>query len=99
LCLVVVVVFAVHIRFRGAARAEVWETGGEPASAEWFGRRSIGDCGDCGAAAFIYGGTCLIRTYTCSLTSAAEASWKFSLGSWSVTVGASRHRSTDLICI
>eukprot|EP01047_Picozoa_sp_COSAG01_P034827 COSAG01_NODE_2636_length_7330_cov_3.975384_3_plen_120_part_00 len=33
--------------------AEVHETGGEPASAEWFGRQVIGDCGDCGMAALI----------------------------------------------
>ena len=43
---------------------------------------------------------CKIRTSTCSLTSAAKSLWEFGLaGSWSVTVSASRHRSTDLICM
>eukprot|EP01047_Picozoa_sp_COSAG01_P043805 COSAG01_NODE_3914_length_5542_cov_47.046298_3_plen_75_part_00 len=43
---------------------------------------------------------CKIRTSTYSLTSAAKSLWEFGLaGSWSVTVSASRHRSTDLICM
>ena len=74
---------------------------GSPHRRSGLGQQVIGDCWDCGdcvrrrrsALAFF-----IIRTYTCSLPSAAEALWKFGLaGSRSVTVSASRHRSTDLI--
>jgi hypothetical protein len=85
----------------GVQHAEVQETGGEPASAEWFGRRIIGNCG---AAVWQRSSLrltfCTIRTTMGSLTSAVEALWKFGLaGGRSVTMSASRHRSTDLICI
>jgi hypothetical protein len=43
---------------------------------------------------------CTIRTSTCLLKSAAKTLWEFGLaGGRSVTVSASRHRSTDLICM
>jgi hypothetical protein len=79
--------------------------GGEPASAEWFGRRIIGDCGDCGMAALITTAHILYNKNDYGIVDVCIGSvmlvW---FGRWpvcdSVTVRASRrHRSTDLICI
>jgi hypothetical protein len=65
----------------GVQHVEALETGGEPALAEWFGGDMfMGTAGLRGLRTTAARATShfIIRTYTCSLTSAAEASWKFS---------------------
>ena len=73
----------------GVQHAEVQETGGEPASAEWFGRRVIGDCG----AAVRRLTFCIIRTTMGSLTSASGSVMEVWFGRWPVPLAVSPHNS------